>query len=85
MPENAQVVGLPGFDSCLGLLRTGHYAAILPDVAIAPLEAKGLLRLSLEGSGIKPRDYFLAWSKRAAANRPPLSKTIEVLRDVLRF
>ena len=85
LPENAKVVGLPGFDSCLGLLRAGHYAAVLPDVAVTSDEAKGFVRISLDGSGIKPREYFLAWSKRAAANRPALSKTVEVLRDALRF
>lgn len=81
----ASVVGLPGFDSCLGLLRTGRYAAILPDVAVPADESTGFVRVSLDGSGIKLREYSLAWSKRAAANRPALAKAIEVLCDTLEF
>lgn len=83
--NSTAVVGLPGFDSCLGLLRTGNYAAVLPDVAATSLDSKSFFRIQLDGSGIAPREYFLAWSKRAAANRPTLARAIEVLGIKLKF
>lgn len=73
------VLGLPGFDSCLDMLRTNRYAAALPDVAMAPAKAKGFIRLPLDAIGIKPREYFLAWNKRAANSRPALARAIEIL------
>lgn len=81
----AAVVGLPGFDSCLALLRTGNYAAVLPDVAVTPDEAKHFVRIPLDSSAVKPREYYLVWSKRAAANRPAVAKAVEVFAKVFEF
>lgn len=81
----AHISGVPGFDSALNFLRTGCYAAVLPDVAVAPGEAKSLRRLSLDPTGIKPREYFLVWSKRAEENRPPLARAVEILSRHLTF
>jgi DNA-binding transcriptional LysR family regulator len=81
----AQIAGVPGFDSALNLLRTGRYAAVLPDVAVPPAEAKSLRRLSLDPTGIKPREYFLVWSKRAEENRPPLARAVEILSQRIAF
>ncbi len=80
----SSVVGLPGFDSCLGLLRTGRYAAVLPDVAV-PSNDSSLIRLPLDGCGVKPREYFLVWSKRGASNRRALAEAVESLSSALRF
>jgi DNA-binding transcriptional LysR family regulator len=81
----AHIAGVPGFDSALNLLRTGRYAAVLPDVAIPAAEGKNLRRFSLDRTGIKPREYFLVWSKRAEENRPPLVRAVEILSQRLIF
>jgi len=81
----AHIAGVPGFDSSLNFLRTGCYAAVLPDVAVAPAEAMSLRRLTLDRAGIKPREYFLVWSKRAEENRPPLARAVAMLSQRLAF
>lgn len=84
--ENAaSVVGLPGFDACLALLRTGRYAAALPDVAVTKHDSKGYLRLPFDPIGIKGREYSLVWNKRAAASRPAVAKAAEVFAKVFDF
>jgi DNA-binding transcriptional LysR family regulator len=84
--DNARaVVGLPGFDACLALLRTGRYATALPDVAVTAAEAKSYLRLPLDSVGIKGRTYSLVWSKRAAENRLWVAKAAELFAGLFRF
>jgi len=84
--ENSRaVVGLPGFDACLALLRTGRYASALPDVAVAAPETKSYLRLPLDLVGIKGRIYSLVWSKRAAENRFWVAKGVELFASLFRF
>lgn len=79
------VVGLPGFDACLALLRTGRYASALPDVAVAASETKSYLRLPLDLVGIKGRTYSLVWSKRSAENRFWVAKGVELFASLFRF
>jgi DNA-binding transcriptional LysR family regulator len=79
------VVGLPGFDACFALLRTGRYAATLPDVALTSSEAKSFLRLPLDAAGIKGRTFSLVWNKRAAQTRHSVAKAAEVFADTFRF
>jgi len=81
----ASVIGLPGFDAGLALLRTGRYAAALPDVAVSKAESKSYLRLPLDPLGIKGRQYSLVWNKRAAASRPAVAKAAEVFTKVFDF
>jgi DNA-binding transcriptional LysR family regulator len=84
--ENSRaVVGLPGFDACLALLRTGRYASALPDVAVAAPETKSYLRLPLDLVGIKGRTYSLVWSKRSAENRFWVAKGVELFASLFRF
>jgi DNA-binding transcriptional LysR family regulator len=84
--ENARaLVGLPGFDACLTLLRTGRYASALPDVAVTPPETKSYLCLPLDAVGIKGRTYSLVWSKRAAENRFWVTKAAELFTGLFRF
>ena len=84
--DNARaVVGLPGFDACLALLRTGRYASGLPDVAVTAPETKSYLRLPLETVGIKGRTYSLVWSKRTAENRFWVAKAAEQFGNLFRF
>jgi DNA-binding transcriptional LysR family regulator len=79
------VVGLPGFDACLALLRTDRYAAALPDVAMKAENGRKYIRLPLDKVGVKPRQYSLVWSKRSAANRPAVAKAVEVFSRSFAF
>jgi len=84
--DNARaVVGLPGFDACLALLRTGRYASALPDVAVTSAESKSYLRQPLDSVGIKGRTYSLVWSKRAAENRFWVAKAADLFSSLFRF
>jgi DNA-binding transcriptional LysR family regulator len=84
--ENSRaVVGLPGFDAGLALLRAGRYASVLPDVAVAAPETKSYFRLPLDAVGIKGRTYSLVWSKRAAENRFWVAKAAELFGGLFRF
>lgn len=80
-----QVAGMPGFDLCRSLLATGAYGAVLPDVAVPRQDLKGLFRLPLDVLGLKPRHYHLVWSRRAAATRPAVARSVEFLGQALLF
>jgi DNA-binding transcriptional LysR family regulator len=79
------MVGLPGFDACLALLRTDRYAAALPDVAMKAENGRKYIRLPLDKVGVKPRQYSLVWSKRSAANRPAVAKAVEAFSQSFAF
>ncbi|MEI7866107.1 MAG: LysR family transcriptional regulator [Chthoniobacterales bacterium] len=79
------VVGLPGFDACLALLRTDRYAAALPDVAMAAEGGRKYIRLPLDKVGLKPRQYSLVWSKRSSANRTAVAKAVEIFSRCFAF
>lgn len=81
----ASVIGLPGFDAGVALLRTGRYAAALPDVAVTKAESKDYLHFPLDPIGIKGRHYSLVWNKRAAASRPAVTKAAEVFAKAFPF
>ncbi len=72
------------FTAMARAVQTGHYAAVLPDLARAPLDAS-IERIQLPLLKTLANDISLAWLKRKVALRPELEKAKAWLVKTLRL
>ena len=64
-------------------VQSGHYAAILPDLAREDLDGDHFTRIEWPGLRSETRTICLAWHKRTLRLRPVLEKVLPKLQAAL--
>ncbi len=71
------------FPQACRAVQSGHYAAILPDFAVAELDPSRFARIEWPALRTETRNICIAWNPRTHSLRPILEKFIAATKEVL--
>lgn len=78
-------LGCESFPQTLAAVRSGRFAAIIPELAVQELPAGSVHKISGDPLRQLQRDIILAWNPRVIKVRPRAAKVVTELTSTLRF
>lgn len=83
--ESRHALACQSFPQTLAAVRSGAFAAVIPELATADLPAKGFVHIGGAPLNGLSRELVLAWNPRLVRVRPAAAKLIEKLERLLRL
>jgi len=78
-------LGCQSFPQTLAAVRSGHFAAIIPQMAVKELPMGSIHEITGKPLKQLERDIVLAWNQRITQVRPNARKVVSELQKTLRF
>ena len=85
VPAFEPALACQSFPQTLAAVRSGRFAAVLPELAAAELPAASVHKLTGAPLQQLSRDYVLVWNRRMIGVRPLAGSVAELIADTMRL